>query len=297
MLLNRIMKTTKQGSPTGTVCNVLFSVMAHASIIGVGLLATFLGSFFGDIPAVEANMMSISLVNAGSGSGSTGELGQAAMVKRQEASEEAVPDEPQPVEETIVEEQKAPPPEDAILIAEEEKKEKKENKEEVKKTVEPPPKKKKTKPAAAVQAPKTDEVTSADSDSPISVAGIEGQAAGGDGSGVSTGRGSAASIDSGEGGGAARQTALSYLRAMISRHKRYPRAARSAGIEGVVEVRAVINASGHLVSFKRLHGTGPLELHQATDEMAIKVLENWKAQRVEKPITVVVPIRYILSER
>lgn len=273
--------------------NIGVSLIAHISIVGIALFISLIANWQGPIVAVESDILSMDLVDAGSGSGTVGERGEAAALEQQAAApdpKETVIEEPQ---EIVPKTRPSPPDENAVTIKQKKKKKK------------PPREKPKKAPPKAKPIKRNEHINNATllgkkylktgGDAEYTSAGKANQASGGDGKGIGTGRGNANSPDGGQGDGRAQQTALSYLRAMVQRYKRYPPKARNAGIEGVIRIRFTIDANGMLASAQRVSEDGPESLRVAADEMIARIQDNWRKQKVEKPVSAIVPVRYSLK--
>ncbi|MFP4348348.1 MAG: energy transducer TonB [Desulfococcaceae bacterium] len=86
---------------------------------------------------------------------------------------------------------------------------------------------------------------------------------------------------------------LAALASMIERHKRYPRAARRARLEGDVRVKILVDADGRLQSFELIESSG----HRILDEATLAIFRRIAGKRIaanemKRALEVVAPIRY-----
>lgn len=87
---------------------------------------------------------------------------------------------------------------------------------------------------------------------------------------------------------------LSALTAMIERHKRYPRAAQRARLEGDVRVKVLVDGTGALKSFDLLESSGHRILDKATLEIFMRIAgKRIAVNEMERALEIVVPVRYV----
>jgi protein TonB len=93
----------------------------------------------------------------------------------------------------------------------------------------------------------------------------------------------------------ARQTLLSALIAGIEREKRYPPAARRLGLEGTVTVVVRLDEQGRIADIRVRGNPAHALLERATLETLERVQAKWRALPVPEPVTLTVPVLYVLK--
>lgn len=90
--------------------------------------------------------------------------------------------------------------------------------------------------------------------------------------------------------------AVASLLQNIERYKTYPRAARRAGYNGVVEIKVILNAQGILTQYALYKTSG----YTLLDESALDVVKKLQGKRITNavlynPVEAIIPIRYSLN--
>lgn len=99
----------------------------------------------------------------------------------------------------------------------------------------------------------------------------------------------------GDPGTSAKPKLTSLLLGVVEKYKRYPKAARRAGLEGVAVVEFAINAQGTVTSAQVVKLTDKTSLDKAAQDLAQKIVGT--AFHLPNPgLTVRVPIRYQLTD-
>lgn len=111
------------------------------------------------------------------------------------------------------------------------------------------------------------------------------------------GSGNYKSKDAGSGHGQAQHNLLAYLHSQILRYKRYPNSARRLGLEGVVNINIKIDSNGHLVTARLMSKESHPILRDATLNIIKNLKKNWSQQMTAKAINVTIPVRYLLVEK
>ena len=95
----------------------------------------------------------------------------------------------------------------------------------------------------------------------------------------------------------AQQRYLAELARWLERHKRYPRQARSRGIEGTVNIRFTVNRDGELRTQQMIESSGSVVLDRAAASLLIRASPFPKPPPEiagNLPLTLVVPVAYRL---
>ncbi|KKL75511.1 hypothetical protein LCGC14_2054150, partial [marine sediment metagenome] len=96
---------------------------------------------------------------------------------------------------------------------------------------------------------------------------------------------------------AAQQTYFSQLAAILAQHKRYPRASRRRGEEGIVKLFFIVDRDGEVLNYRISESSGSKRLDEAVIKMLNKAspLPAFPADMTQQQLEVNVPIAFRLN--